>query len=279
MRATGIRTRPLTSEVGILGDEAAEPTRSKDFVQSLDRGLAVIRAFSAESQQLTLSEVARATGLSRASARRFLLTLETLGYLGTDGRFFFLRPKVLELGHAYLSSFSVASIAQGHLEVLAESLGESCSASVLDAGNIIYTSRAATNRIMSVNLSVGQRLPAYATSMGRVLLAYSTPEELDEYFRLYPRPSLTPRTVTDERDLRKIVETVRRQGWALINQELELGVRSVAVPIREASGRVVAAANVSAHASRVSLEDLEDKFLPVLMRTVKDIEADLLVRR
>jgi IclR family transcriptional regulator, pca regulon regulatory protein len=262
-----------------VDDEAAEPARSKDFVQSLDRGLAVIRAFSAESQQLTLSEVARATGLSRASARRFLLTLETLGYLGTDGRYFYLRPRVLELGHAYLSSFSVASIAQAHLEKLAESLGESCSASVLDGGNVIYTSRAATNRIMSVNLAVGQRLPAYVTSMGRVLLAYSTPEELDEYFRLYERPKLTPRTVTDEKELRRILDTVRRQGWAIIDQELELGVRSVAVPVRDASGRVLAATNVSAHASRVSLDELESKFLPRLMRTVKDIEADLVVRR
>lgn len=260
-------------------DVPASAPPLKDFVQSLDRGLAVIRAFSAENKQLTLSEVARETGLSRAAARRFLLTLATLNYVGTDGHYFFLKPRVLELGIAFLNSFSVAAIAQTHLESLAAELGESCSASVLDAGSVVYTSRAATNRIMSINLSVGQRLPAYVTSMGRVLLADLPPAELDEYFTTYDRPKLTPQTVTSEHELRKIIDVVRNQGWAMIDQELEMGVRSVAVPVRDAAGRVVVAINVSAHASRVSHPELESKFLPALMRASKDIEIDLRLHR
>jgi IclR family transcriptional regulator, pca regulon regulatory protein len=257
----------------------AEVDTPKDFVQSLDRGLAVIRAFNAERPELTLSEVARVTGLSRAAVRRFLLTLEELGYVGTNGRLFFLKPRVLDLGYAYLSSVSVAHVAQTHLEVLAAELKESCSASVLDGGNIIYTSRASTSRIMSVNLSVGHRLPAYVTSMGRVLLAALSPAELDEHLAEYPRPKLTPHTISSEKELRRELDVVRAQGYALIDQELEMGVRSVAAPIRDVAGKVIAAINVSAHASRVSVEDLTERFLPSLLRTAKSIEADLLIRR
>lgn len=261
-----------------MNESTDEQRQSKDFIQSLDRGLAVIRTFSADAPQLTLSDVAKRTGLSRASARRFLHTLQALDYVATDGRYFFLTPRVLELGYAYLHSSTVSSIAQNHLELLAERLGESCSASVLDDGNIIYTARAATNRIMSVNLSVGQRLPAFVTSMGRVLLAYSSDTVVDAYFSTYPRPQLTARTVTDEAELRAILDKVRGQGWAMIDQELEVGVRSVAVPVRDSAGRVLAAINVSAHAARVTLEELQRRFLPELMRTAKAIEADLPVR-
>lgn len=250
-----------------------------DFVQSLDRGLAVIRAFSASRPELTLSEVARETGISRAAARRFLLTLEALEYVGSRGRQFYLRPRVLDLGYAYLSSFTASEIAQSHLEALSGSLQEACSCSVLDGTDIVYAARAATNRIMTIGLSVGRRLPAYATSMGRVLLAELPDDDLDEYFSRSERPTLTGRTVTGEAELRAILERTRTQGWALIDQELEDGVRSVAAPIREGSGKVVAAINVSAHASRVSVHQLQTQFLPRLLATAQAITTDLAARR
>lgn len=253
--------------------------RPAEFVQSLDRGLAVIRAFSSERPELTLTEVARETGLSRAAARRFLLTLESLQYVGTNGRQFFLKPKVLDLGYAYLSSFTVSEIAQGHLEELSSRLHESCSASVLDGGDVMYTARAATNRIMTIGLSVGRRLPAFATSMGRVLLAALSPEDLDVYLHSYDRPSLTSRTVTDEAELRGILRTVRQRGWALIDQELEDGVRSVAAPVHDSSRRVVAAVNVSAHAARVPVTRLQRAFLPELLSTAEAISKDVTARR
>ena len=276
--ACGMRTTlPLADTRGITGQAAKG--RPTEFVQSLDRGLAVIRAFSAERPELTLSEVARATGLSRAAARRFLLTLESLNYVGNNGRQFFLKPRVLDLGYAYLSSFSVSEIAQSHLEELSSRLHESCSASVLDGGDIIYTARAATNRIMTIGLSVGRRLPAYATSMGRVMLSALPPEELDSYFAGHDRPSLTSRTVTSEPELRVILNQVRQRGWALIDQELEDGVRSVAAPVHDASRQVVAAINVSAHASRVTVTNLQRQFLPELLATAESISTDLVARR
>ena len=166
--------------------QAARPAgegtgRRTDFVQSLDRGLAVIRCFSSEHPSLTLSEVAERTGLTRAAARRFLLTLQELGYVGSSGRQFSLRPRVLALGYAYLSSFSVAQIAQPHLEDLAEELHESCSVSVLDGDDLVYVARASANRIMTISLTVGTRLPPYPTSMGRVLLAHLPEAELDAH--------------------------------------------------------------------------------------------------
>ena len=249
--------------------------KSKDFVQSMERGLAVMKVFSAENHKLTLSEVAELAVFTRATARRFLLTLEELHYIGSTGRFFFLRPKVLELGYAYLSSYSLVSIAQNHLEILAEELRESCSASVLEGENVIYVCRASTNRIMTVNLSVGHSLPAYATSMGRILLAALPEKELDEYLTQYKRKKLTATTITDASELKEILKGVREKGWALNNQELEEGVQSIAVPIRDKSGKVVAAANVSAHATRVSIVDLEKVFLPKLQAAVAEIEKDL----
>lgn len=272
-------TRAAPDNAGGPPGDDVDPGRPAEFVQSLDRGLAVIRAFSAEHPELTLSDVARETGLSRAAARRFLLTLESLDYVGSTGRQFFLKPRVLDLGYAYLSSFDASQIAQTHLEELSAKLHESCSASVLDGGDVIYTSRAATNRIMTIGLSVGRRLPAFVTSMGRVLLAALPAEELDRYLATHDRPALTSRTVTDEAALRKILDVVRSRGWALIDQELEDGVRSVAAPVHDASGRVVAAVNVSAHASRVSVSVLQRQFLPELLSTAAHITRDLTARR
>ena len=250
-------------------------TRNTDFVQSLDRGLAVIRAFGPERERLSLSEVARATGLTRAAARRFLLTLVKLGYVRSDGREFSLRPRVLELGYAYLSGLTLPEVAAPHMEELVARLHESSSISVLDGDHIVYVVRVPTKRIMTVAISVGTRFPAYATSMGRVLLAAASEDELERYLAEVTFEAFTRRTVTDPARLRVILGDVARQGYAIVDQELEEGLRAVAAPIRGAADVGPAAINVSAHASRVSMAALRAEILPVLLQTARQIEADL----
>jgi len=252
-----------------------ERPRSSDFVQSLERGLAVIRAFDAENRELALSDVARSTGLTRAAARRFLLTLVKLGYVHfADGRFS-LRPRVLDLGYAYLSSLSLPEVAQPHMEALVAKVNESSSISVLDDTEVVYVVRVPTRRIMSITLAVGTRLPAYATSMGRVLLAGLEDEDLDERLSRVDINPLTPHTVKNGKQLRDALATVRKQGYAMVDQELEEGLRSVAVPIRGADGGVTAALNVSVHASRASLAVLRREFLPHALEAATAIEEDL----
>jgi IclR family transcriptional regulator, pca regulon regulatory protein len=259
-------------------NETPEPVLlapSSDFVQSLARGLAVIRAFDGARPELGLSEVSRATGLTRATARRLLRTLVRLGYVRQDGNRFSLRPRVLELGYSYLSSLSLPELAQPHMEALVAEVNESSSIAVLDDTDIVYVARVPTSRIMSITIAVGTRLPAYATSMGRVLLAGLDADTLeDRLSRMEIRP-LTPTTVEDVDALRSELERVRMQAWAAVDQELELGVRSVAVPIREASGTVCAAMNVSVHASRMTMQDLQKQVLPSLLRAATAIEAEL----
>jgi IclR family pca regulon transcriptional regulator len=244
-------------------------------VQSLERGLAVIRAFDADHPELTLSEVAVRTGVTRAVARRFLLTLAALGYVRSDGRFFSLTARVLELGYAYLSSLSLPEVAEPHLEALVAEVNESSSVSVLDGHDVVYVARVPVSRIMTVSISVGTRFPAYATSMGRVLLAGAADPDLDEYLSTVTPAPLTARTVTAVPALRAEILKVRAQGWSLVNQELEEGLRALAAPIRDRSGRVVAAVNVSAHASRTSLESMRRDLLPPLLKTAVRIEADI----
>jgi len=246
-----------------------------DFVQSLERGLAVIRAFDAEHPELTLSEVARVAGLTRASARRFLRTLCELGYVRSNGRLFALRPRVLELGYAYLSSLSLHEVAQPHLERLVSVLRESSSVSVLDADDVVYVARVPTRRIMTITISVGTRFPAYATSMGRVLLAGQSDEWLDGYFATVELRRLTARTVTDAPALRAELLQVREQGWAFVDEELEEGLRAIAAPINDLSGRVIAAVNVSSPVSRGSADLVRREFLPHLLAAARDIEEDL----
>ncbi len=253
----------------------AGPARDSDFVQSLDRGLAVIRAFGPGRERLSLSEVARATGLTRAAARRFLLTLVRLGYVRSDGREFSLRPRVLELGYAYLSGLALPEVAEPHLEELSAKLHESSSISVLDSHHIVYVARVATKRIMTVAISVGTRFPAYAASMGRVLLAGLSEEELDKYLAEATFEAFTEQTVTDPVELKEIVHEVGRQGYSIVDQELEEGLRAIAAPIRDSSGAVTAAVNVSAHASRHSRDAMLTQLLPALLVTAAQIEADL----
>jgi IclR family transcriptional regulator, pca regulon regulatory protein len=261
-------------------DTTAETTdtrrpRNSDHVQSLTRGLAVIRAFDGEHRELTLSEVSRATGLTRAAARRFLLTLVELGYVRQDGTRFSLRARVLELGFAYLSSLTLPELAGPHMEALVAALNESSSVSVLDDLDVVYVARVPTRRIMSITLAVGTRLPAYATSMGRVLLAGLPDDELEERLaRIEVRP-LTARTVRDHAELRRALDQVRRQGFAVVDQELEQGLRSAAVPIHDASGAVVAALNVSVHASRATMAELRSRFVPPAREAATAIDAEL----
>jgi len=249
--------------------------RGEHFVQSLERGLAVIKAFGIEDPELTLSDVARRTGLTRAAARRFLLTLVDLGYVRTDGKHFALTPRVLELGYAYLSSLSLPEIAEPHLERLAAEVRESSSVSVLDGDEIVYVGRVPTSRIMRVSINVGTRFPAYATSMGRVLLAALSDKELDAYLARAEIRPLTSKAISDPQTLTEELDRIRAQGWALVDQELEEGLRSVAAPVRGRDGHVVAAVNVSAHASRASRETVRRDLLPPLLATAARIEADL----
>jgi IclR family pca regulon transcriptional regulator len=252
----------------------AQP-RNSDYVQSLERGLSVIRAFDEEHREMALSEVARATGLTRAAARRFLLTLVKLGYVHFDGGRFSLRPRVLELGFAYLSSLTLPEVAQPHLEALVAKVNESSSISVLDDTDIVYVVRVPTRRIMSITLAVGTRLPAYATSMGRVLLAGLPDDELEERLARIDIKPLTKRTVENTAALRQVLATVSRQGYALTDQELEDGLRSIAVPIHDASGVAIAALNVSVHASRATIQALRNEFLPPAQEAAAAIEAEL----
>jgi len=242
-----------------------------DHVRSLERGLAVLRAFDGDAPVQTLSDVARRAELTRAAARRFLLTLAELGYVRVDGRHFSLTPKVLELGYAYLSALTLPEVAGPHLEALSARVHESVSMTVLDGADVVYVARVATSRLMTAAITIGTRLPAYATAMGRVLLAARPPAERARLLAA-PAAALTSRTVTDAAALARTLDEVAAAGWALVDEELELGVRSIAVPVRDASGAVVAAVNV---ASRPGAVDLVADVLPHLRETVAAIETDL----
>ncbi len=249
--------------------------RTPDFVQSLERGLAVIRAFDAAHPQLTLSDVARSTGLTRAAARRFLITLVELGYVRTDGRLFALRPRILELGYSYLSSLSLPEVAHPHMETLVAEVNESCSVSVLDGDEVVYVARVPTHRIMTVAISIGTRFPAYATSMGRVLLAAQPDAWIGAYLDRVDLVAITPRTVVDPEKLRTTLRRTREQGFAVVDQELEDGLRSLAVPLHDSHGMVAAAMNLSAHASRGSSDAIRKELLPPLLGAARRIEEDL----
>ena len=252
-----------------------QPEREGEFVQSLARGLAVIRAFDHEHSELTLSDVAKLTGMTRAAARRFLHTLVELGYVRGDNGRFALRPKILELGYAYLSSLTLPEMATPHLEQLVERVHESSSVSVLDGDEVVYIARVPTRRIMTVAISVGTRFPAYATSMGRVLLAARSDDWLDGYFASTKLRTLTSHTIADADTLRGELKRVREQGWALVDQELEEGLRSLAAPIRDAERRVIAAVNLSTSAARRRREQVLADFLEPLLDTARRIEEDL----
>lgn len=250
-------------------------TTSRDYVSTLARGLTVIQAFGPDRPRMTLSEVAEVTHLTRAAARRFLLTLVSLGYARMEGKQFELTPRVLSLGYAYLSSKPFWDIAQPYLEELAGTIHEACSISVLDGQEIVYVARVPAKRIMSVSLGIGVRLPAYCTSMGRVLLSGLSEEEFDTYLSTAELHKLTANTRTDPKELRRIIARVRNDGYAIVDQELEEGLRSTAVPLHDRQGRIIAATNISGHASRVSVDEIRIHYLPNLQKTAREIEAHL----
>jgi IclR family pca regulon transcriptional regulator len=245
---------------------------SPDFVQSLARGLQVLRAFDHTLPQASLSEIADRTGLARAVVRRNLLTLQHLGYVAARGRQFLLTPRVLELGYSYLSSLGLGALAQQPMQQLADKLGESCSLSVLDGGEIVYVQRIPVRKVMSIALGVGARLPAFAASMGRVMLADLNSTALASWLREHKLRAFTPATLHTAVALKAELARVRTQGYALVTQELELGLCSIAVPVRAGDGRVVAGLNVSMQYSEGVRARATESVLPALRGTAALIE-------
>ena len=249
--------------------------QSPDYVQSLARGLQVIRAFDQERRRSTLSQIAAQSGLARAVARRSLLTLQHLGYVATQDRYFFLTPRVLELGYSYLSSLDLTDLARAAIERLSQQVNESCSMGVLDGSEIVYVARVPVRRIMSAAIGVGTRLPAFATSMGRVLLAAKSDAELASWLRQHTFRPITAHTLVKTKTLKTEILRVRRQGYAFVSQELELGLCSIAAPIRSAQGEVVCGINVSMRYSDDVKAIARKQMLPALHLAQQSIEEAL----
>ena len=243
------------------------------YVQAFARGLRVIEAFDGRARELTLTEVADAAGLTRAGARRILLTLEHLGYVKLDGRAFSLTARILSLGYPYLTSLPFWNFAEPVMEALVQRLRESCSAAVMDGTEIVYVLRVPTQKIMAINLSIGSRLPAYCTSMGRVLLAGLDPHDAHDVLKRSSLQPLTSRTETRITRLRALVDETRVQGWTLVDQELEEGLISLAVPIVDANGRTIAAMNVSGQANRTPAAEMTRRFLAPLQAAARRISV------
>jgi len=266
-------SEPLT---GVPADgRRATAARPRDFNQSLERGLEIIQTFGADAPRQTVSEVAAKTGLTRATTRRFLITLVELGYMSTDGRTFALAPRVLGLGYSFLSGLGFPAIALPHLERLVAEVDESSEASILDGEDIVYVVRVPGTKLMTIAISVGSRMPAHATSMGRVLLAGLPDAELDAYLAGATLTPILPKTVTEPGALRAAILRARADGFAIIDQELEEGLLAVAVPIHDRGGRVVAAVNLSTHVARRTVRSLREELLPALQATAGLIERDL----
>jgi IclR family transcriptional regulator, pca regulon regulatory protein len=261
------RVRPRTDE--------RKPRPTDHFVGSFARGLSVICAFGRDAPRMTLSQVAARTGLTRAGARRILLTLQTLGYVGCDERHFYLTPKILDLGYSYVATTPLWDVAEPFMQQVVDAVHESCSASVLDGTEIVYILRVPTKKIMTISLSIGSRLPAWCTSMGRILLGDLSPEALGNVLDGSAIAAYTARTVTDRRKLEQIIREDRRKGWSLVNQELEEGLISISVPLLDRSGRIIAAMNVSSQPSRMSPTEMTRSVLPVLKHEAEKINAAL----
>jgi IclR family pca regulon transcriptional regulator len=255
---------------------SAGPRPGDGYVQSFARGLDVIRSFSAAAPRQTLTDVAARSGLTRAGARRILLTLQALGYVRSDGRHYALTPRILDLGFAYLSSMPIWNLAEPVMERLVDQVKESCSAAVLDGTDIVYVLRVPTRKIMSIGLGVGSRLPAACTSMGRVLLAGLPDTEVEALLRAAPPAAHTRHTLTDPEAVLAKVRQARRQGWCLVNQELEEGLVSLAAPIVNRAGETVAALNISGQANRTPPRQMQELMLPVLLAAAADISKRLL---
>ncbi len=253
----------------------SRPRPGDGFVQSFARGLEVIRSFSAASPEMSISEVAARTGLTRAGARRILLTLLQLGYVEQRGKNFRLSPRILDLGFAYLSSMPFWNRAEPMMERLADQTGESCSLAVLDDTEVVYVMRVHTHKILSVNLGVGSRLPAYCTSLGRVLLAGLDDAALLQRLLRSQRLANTAHTVTDLAELQRLILATRANGWALVCEELELGLVAVSAPVQDHTGRVVAALNVSGQVGRTTPVEMQNRLLPALLETAAHLSLQM----
>lgn len=246
-----------------------------EFVTALERGLVVLLTVCTKTERLTLTQVAEAVGLSRGTARRFLLTLQALHYIDSDGKFFWPTPKVLQFSNAYLASNTLAEAARPTIRKLTELLGESSSLAILDAQDVVYISRVETQRIFSSGLEVGSRLPAFCSSLGRILLGGLSDEALDAFLVQSPKQALTNRTITDPARLAERIREARKSGHTIIDGEVELGVRSIAVPVCDNNGQIIAALNVGTSAARASLDRMKKEFLPALRGAAMEIEATL----
>lgn len=251
------------------------PREDGEYINSLARGLTVLRAFSKDRPEMTLSEIAAATELSPAAARRCLHTLIHLGYVGKQGKLFLLRPEVISFASAYLQSMNVEEIVQPHLQVVRDRTGDSSSLAVLSGPDILYLVHVSTNRMIRLAAGVGTRFPAYATSLGRVLLAWLPPEELDAYFGATELQAFTDRTTTSIPRLKQALREVRELAFASIQDELDYGIVSVAVPVHAQDGRILAAINCSTATTRITQREMVDTRVPVLREAAERIEQEL----
>lgn len=269
---TSLAPPPYVSPAKRIEEFAGDP----NFMSSLARGLAVINAFQERKRHLTIAQISHRTEIPRAAVRRCLYSLMKLGYVTTDGRTYSLLPKVLTLGHAYLSSTPLAVSAQPFLDRLSEQLHEACNLATLEGEQVLYIARSAIpQRLISVDLSVGSRLPAYCTSMGRILLAALDDDQLHDYLAHAELQAKTSRTLHTPDALWECLQRVRQQGWCIVDQELEQGLRSLAVPVYDSAGHVLAAMNVSTHASRVPTAELEKRFLPLMLSASRELSGQL----
>jgi IclR family transcriptional regulator, pca regulon regulatory protein len=271
--ATQVATPPVKqTPASALDIYAGDP----NFMTSLARGLIVIQAFTQQNPQMTISQLSIRTGLSRAAVRRCLYTLTKLGFAGAeDGSRYSLRPRMLSLSHTYTASNTLASAAQPVLERMSAQFRESFSVATLDGEDIVYVARSTVHRVMAVDLHIGSRLPAYCTSMGRILLAYLPPEQLEQYLAKVSLVPHTTRTVVSVERLRLLLRNIRRNGYALCDQEYEVGLRSLAVPVFAASGRAVATLNLSGNAPRISTLEMQTRFLPHLRNAANELAVFL----
>ena len=261
---------PMTQQAPLV-----TPQPGDAYVQSFARGLEVIRSFNATAPRQTLTDVATRTGLTRAGARRILLTLQTLGYVESDGKLFSLTPRILDLGFAYLSSMPMWNVPEPVMDALVEQVKESCSAAVLEGTDIVYVLRVSTRKIMRNSLGIGSRLPAYCTSMGRMLLAGLSDDEVLALLAASPIEPRTRHTLTDPQAVLAKVRQARRQGWCLVNQELEEGLVSLAAPVTNRAGRIIAAINISGQANRSSARQMQDTMLAPLREAAQLISQRL----
>ena len=267
--------RLVRDEAPGFADTRANDLNDRDYVNSLARGLEVIKVFTRRRPKMTLSEVAQATGMTRATVRRFLLTLVREGYVETNGKYFNLRPKILELGFSALSSMDIWDVAQPIMNDLSEKLQESCFAAVLDHGHVIYVARATSNQRINVGITIGSRVPAHCVSTGRVLLSALPIDHLHRQLDEITMTKFTPNTVTSKVQLRSIIDEVRLQGWSIVDQELEIGLRSLSVPIRDGQGKIVAALNVCCPSMRIRPEDMRTRVLAEALEASNNITRAL----